>query len=157
MTDAWHSQVASFYLSWGPDFRSSGPRTQGRRKHMKWGGHVPPHLKCGGDMYPPHLKCGGTRNCDGFAIVRNGKCSLQHIWKKRLQKFQSLSYAFHKIYDTTFRPYHMLTKCLINGAVIENLLLMLWSNRYFSISPDALSKIVLKFDKNVVFSLLIIR
>ena len=22
---------------------------------------------------------GGTRNCDGFAIVRNGKCSLQHI------------------------------------------------------------------------------
>ncbi len=41
----------------------------------------------------------------------------------------------------------MLTKCLINEAVIENLLLMLWSNRYFSIFPDAFSKIVPKFDK----------
>ena len=34
----------------------------------------------------------------------------------------------------------MLTKCLFNDTVIENLLLMLLSKRYFRISPDTLLK-----------------
>ena len=64
----------------------------------------------------------GARTFDGFAIVRNENCS-QQIWRKRLQNFQILSCGFHKIYDTSYYFYHMLTKCLFNHAVIENFLL----------------------------------
>ena len=84
------------------------------------GGHVSPGLKGGGSA-------GVTRNCDGFAIVHNEKCitsAVSSLKEKIAKKFQILSCGFHKVYDTNYYTfYHMLTKCLLNDAVIVNLLL----------------------------------
>jgi len=72
-----------------------------------------------------------------FSTSERKDCKSSKVYHMVFIRFMILNYYL----------YHTLTKCLFNDAVIENLLLILLSNRYFSFSPDALSKIVLIFNK----------